>query len=187
MPTLKPTLRQLQVFESVADELSFTRASEKLHLSQPAVSIQVKQLEEGVGLPLFEHAGKRISLTEAGWIIYRCSQTIRSVLEDAGEQIDELMGIQRGKLDITVATTASYFASRILAGFAYRFPQIAISLDAVLPGRPESIPLAERDAGKTQLAQEVGVAEYIAFVQSLYERAEIVISEDALAAQDLFQ
>jgi DNA-binding transcriptional LysR family regulator len=129
MPTLKPTLRQLQVFESVADELSFTRASEKLHLSQPAVSIQVKQLEEGVGLPLFEHVGKRISLTEAGWIIYRCSQTIRSVLEDAGEQIDELVGIQRGKLEITVATTASYFASRILAGFAHRFPQIAISLD----------------------------------------------------------
>ena len=129
MPTLKPTLRQLQVFESVADELSFTRASEKLHLSQPAVSIQVKQLEEGAGLPLFEHAGKKISLTEAGWILYRCSQSIRSVLEDAGEQLDELMGIQRGKLDITVATTASYFASRILAGFAHRFPQIAISLD----------------------------------------------------------
>ena len=129
MPKLKPTLRQLHVFETVADELSFTRASERLHLSQPAVSIQVKQLEEGVGLPLFEHTGKRISLTEAGSILYNCSQTIRSVLEDTGEQIDELMGIQRGKLDVTVATTASYFASRILAGFASHYPQIAISLD----------------------------------------------------------
>jgi DNA-binding transcriptional LysR family regulator len=129
MPKLKPTLRQLHVFETVADELSFTRASERLHLSQPAVSIQVKQLEEGVGLPLFEHVGKRISLTEAGSILYNCSQTIRSVLEDTGEQIDELMGIQRGKLDVTVATTASYFASRILAGFASHYPQIAISLD----------------------------------------------------------
>jgi len=127
--TLKPTLRQLQVFESVADELSFTRASEKLHLSQPAVSIQVKQLEEGVGSPLFEHVGRKISLTEVGWIVYRCSQTIRGVLEDAGEQIDELMGIQRGRLEITVATTASYFASRILARFARSYPQIAISLD----------------------------------------------------------
>ena len=91
MPKLKPTLRQLRVFESVADELSFTRASEKLHLSQPAVSIQVKHLEEGVGLPLFEHTGKRISLTEAGRILYSCSQTISGVLQDAGEQIDELM------------------------------------------------------------------------------------------------
>ncbi len=129
MPKLKPTLRQLRVFEAVADELSFTRASEKLHLSQPAVSIQVKQLEEGVGLPLFEHMSRRISLTEAGRIMYRCSQTIRSVLEDAGEQIDELKGIQRGRLDVTVATTASYFASRILAGFASHYPQIAVSLD----------------------------------------------------------
>ena len=129
MPKLKPTLRQLRVFEAVADELSFTRASEKLHLSQPAVSIQVKQLEEGVGLPLFEHMSKRISLTEAGRIMYRCSQTIRNVLQDAGEQIDELMGIQRGRLDVTVATTASYFASRILAGFARHYPQIAVSLD----------------------------------------------------------
>lgn len=129
MPAFKPTLRQLQVFECVADELSFTRASEKLHLSQPAVSIQVKQLEESVGLPLFEHVARKISLTEAGSILHHCSQTVRSVLEDAGEQIDELKGIQRGKLEITVATTASYFASRILAGFARRFPQIAISLD----------------------------------------------------------
>jgi DNA-binding transcriptional LysR family regulator len=129
MPKLKPTLRQLHVFESVADELSFTRASEKLHLSQPAVSIQVKQLEEGVGLPLFEHTRKRISLTEAGRIMYHCSQTMRSVLEDTGERIDELMGIQRGRLEITVATTASYFASRILAGFARDYPKIAISLD----------------------------------------------------------
>ena len=103
MPKLKPTLRQLRVFESVADELSFTRASEQLHLSQPAVSIQVKQLEEGVGLPLFEHTGKRISLTEAGRILYKCSQTIRGVLQDAGEQIDELMGIQRGKLKVMVS------------------------------------------------------------------------------------
>jgi DNA-binding transcriptional LysR family regulator len=129
MSKFKPTLRQLQVFKCVADELSFTRASEKLHLSQPAVSIQVKQLEESVGLPLFDHVARKISLTEAGSILYRCSQTVRGVLEDAAEQIDELRGIQRGKLEITVATTASYFASRILAGFARRFPQIAISLD----------------------------------------------------------
>ena len=61
------------------------------------------------------------------------------------------------------------------------------SLDAVLPGRPESIPLDERDAGKLQLAQEAGVSDYIAFVQALYNSAEVVISEDALAAQDTFQ
>jgi len=61
------------------------------------------------------------------------------------------------------------------------------SLDAVLPGRPESIPLADRDAGKLQLVQEAGMADYVAFVQALYDRADVVISQDALAAQDLLQ
>ena len=60
------TLRQLRVFESVAQNLSYTKASQELHLSQPAVSMQVRQLEDVVGLPLFEKLGKQISLTEAG-------------------------------------------------------------------------------------------------------------------------
>jgi peptidyl-prolyl cis-trans isomerase D len=60
------------------------------------------------------------------------------------------------------------------------------SLEAVLPGRPESIPLADRDAGKLELATQAGTSEFIAFVEALYNRADIVISEDALAAQDLF-
>jgi len=61
------------------------------------------------------------------------------------------------------------------------------SLDAVLPGRPESIPLEQRDAGKAQLAQESGVGDYIAFVQSLYNEAEVIVNEDALEEQDLLQ
>ena len=61
------------------------------------------------------------------------------------------------------------------------------SLEAVLPGRPESIPLAQRDAGKAQLAQDSGVADYVAFLQALYDDAEIIINEDALAEQDLLQ
>jgi hypothetical protein len=61
------------------------------------------------------------------------------------------------------------------------------SLDAVLPGRPESIPLAERDSGKRQLAQQAGGADYISFVQALYDNADIIINQDALAATDLLQ
>ena len=61
------------------------------------------------------------------------------------------------------------------------------SLDAVLAGRPESIPLADRDAGKLELAQQAGSSDYLAFVQALYDKADIVISQDALAEQDLFQ
>ena len=61
------------------------------------------------------------------------------------------------------------------------------SLDAVLPGRPESIPLAERDAGKLQLAQQAGRGDYISFVQALYDNADIVINDDVLAVPDLLQ
>lgn len=61
------------------------------------------------------------------------------------------------------------------------------SLDAVLPGRPESIPLADRDAGRLELAQQAGSSDYLALVQALYEKADIVISQDALAEQELFQ
>ncbi len=61
------------------------------------------------------------------------------------------------------------------------------SLEAVLPGRPESIPLPERDAGKERLAQQAGGAAYVAFVQSLYENADIVVNQDIVAASDLLQ
>jgi hypothetical protein len=61
------------------------------------------------------------------------------------------------------------------------------SLDAVIPGRPEAIPLAERDSGKLQLADQSGISDFVAFVQALRANADVVINEDVLAAQDLFQ
>jgi hypothetical protein len=61
------------------------------------------------------------------------------------------------------------------------------SLESVLPGRPESIPLEQRDAGKAELAQESGVGDYLAFLQSLYNEAEVVINQDALEEQELLQ
>ena len=70
------TLRQLNVFEAVARNLSFTRAAEELHLSQPAVSMQVRQLEDSVGLELFEKFGKKIQLSEAGRELHHYSQFI---------------------------------------------------------------------------------------------------------------
>ena len=70
------TLRQLKVFESVARHLSYSRAADELHLTQPAVSMQIKQLESNISLPLFEQLGKRIYLTEAGRELYQYSRSI---------------------------------------------------------------------------------------------------------------
>lgn len=126
---MRVTLRQLQVFEAVARLQSYTRAAETLHLSQPGVSMQIKQLEESIGLPMFEQVGKRIHLTTAGREMFSYSQRIRNLLDEAETVIEELKGAQSGRLSISVATTASHFATRLLATFAKRFAGVTISLD----------------------------------------------------------
>jgi DNA-binding transcriptional LysR family regulator len=123
------TLRQLQVFEAVARHLSFTRAAEELYLTQPAVSMQVKQLEGAVGLPLFEQLGKRIHLTEAGHAMQRYSRVVAEQLREAQQVIEELKGIEGGRLQITVASTVNYFATRLLSAFCQRYKGVHVSLD----------------------------------------------------------
>ncbi|MCK4952038.1 MAG: LysR family transcriptional regulator [Gammaproteobacteria bacterium] len=123
------TFRQLKVFESVARHLNFTRAAEELHLTQPAVSMQIKQLEQSVELPLFEHMGKKVFLTEAGNEMYHYSRSIAQLLDEADEVFKELKGMHRGHLAISVASTANYFATRLLAAFSKRFENITFSLD----------------------------------------------------------
>lgn len=123
------TLRQLNVFAAVARHLSFTRAAEELHLTQPAVSMQVKQLEESVGLALFEQMGKRISLTEAGTELYATSRSIAEQLRETEAIMQSLKGLRRGRLRVAVASTANYFATRLLAGFVKQYPGITFSLD----------------------------------------------------------
>jgi DNA-binding transcriptional LysR family regulator len=123
------TLRQLALFESVARYLSYTRAAEELHLSQPAVSMQVKQLEGNVGMPLFEHVGKKIYLTAAGKEMYAYSREIARLLNEARGVIEALKGLRRGRLSVSVATTAGHFATRLLAEFAKTHADITISLD----------------------------------------------------------
>jgi DNA-binding transcriptional LysR family regulator len=123
------TLRQLNVFSAVARHRSYTRAAEELHLSQPAVSMQVRQLEEAVGLALFERLGKKIHLTEAGKEVFDYSQAIGQQLRELDDVIEALKGVQGGRLRISVATTANYFATRLLAAFSQRFPETTFSLD----------------------------------------------------------
>jgi len=123
------TFRQLNVFEAVVRHLSFTQAAQELHLTQPAVSMQIKQFEEAVGLPMFEQLGKKIFLTQAGKEMHHYCRNITNELRDAEEVLDQLKGGNRGHLDISVATTANYFATRLLAAFARSLPEITFSLD----------------------------------------------------------
>jgi len=123
------TLRQLKVFDAVARHGSYTRAARELHLSQPAVSMQVRQLEEAAGLGLFEQVGRRIFLTEAGEAMQQAARAIRDQLDSLDEQLQQLRGMSGGRLTVSVATTAHYFIADLLAVFAERHPGVVIRLD----------------------------------------------------------
>ncbi|MBI5042152.1 MAG: LysR family transcriptional regulator [Gammaproteobacteria bacterium] len=123
------TFRQLKIFEAVARQLSFTRAAAELHLTQPAVSMQVKQLEQEAGVPLLEQLGKRIHLTEAGAEMHRYARAISTLLTEAEQVFGEMKGLKRGRLNITVASTANYFVPRLWATFRVRHPDVTVSLD----------------------------------------------------------
>lgn len=122
------TLHQLKVFEATARHGSFTRAAEELYLTQPTVSIQVKQLTKAVGLPLFEQIGKRLYLTEAGQKLLSTCQEIFQGLDQFEMSVADLKGMKQGQLKLAVITTAKYFVPRILGPFCQRFPGIDISL-----------------------------------------------------------
>ncbi len=123
------TLRQLRVFSAVARHLSFTRAAEELCLTQPAVSMQVKQLEHHLEVPLFEQLGKKIYLTEMGQEVYHYARTVLQQLEELQSVLNNLKGLGKGKLKISVASTANYFIPTLLASFCQRFTGITVSLD----------------------------------------------------------
>lgn len=122
------TLHQLKVFEVAARHCSFTRASEELFLTQPTVSMQMKQLTQAVGLPLFEQIGKRLYLTDAGHKLYETCHAIFDELSQFEMAIADMKGMKQGRLQLAVVTTTKYFLPRILGPFCDRYPGIDIAL-----------------------------------------------------------
>jgi len=122
------SLRQLKIFEAVARHLSFSRAAAELHLSQPAVSMQVRALEEEAGLPLTEQIGKKIFLTDAGAELARHARLVAQQLAAADEALAAIRGLAGGRLAVGVVSTAKYFAPRLLTRFRARHPGIELQL-----------------------------------------------------------
>lgn len=123
------TLRQLQVFEAIVRLGSFTQAAEELFLTQPTVSIQTKKLADAVGMPLFEHVGRRVFPTEVGHELYDTCREILGSLTNLEMKLADLHGLKRGRLRLAVITTAQYLAPSILGQFARKFPDIELSLE----------------------------------------------------------
>lgn len=118
------TLQQLRLFESVARHRSYTRAAEELNLSQPAVYIQVKRLEESIGLPLIEQAGKKLLITRAGDRVYDAVVEVLSRLSSLHMSLDEMKGKVGGPLKIGAVTSAKFFLPHILGRFLRIYPDV---------------------------------------------------------------
>lgn len=147
------TLRQLDLFAAVARTRSLTRAAQEVHLTQPAVSMQLKQLELAVGLPLLEPAGRGIQLTEAGREFAEHVEEVLERVEHLEEVAARWRGVRSGRIRLGVVSTAKYFVPQLLAQFLRSHPGVdfrmtihnrgqileelrANTLDFVIMGRP---------------------------------------------------
>ena len=112
------TLRQLQIFVAAAKNLSFARTAEELHLTPPAVSMQLKQLEENIGLPLFERSGREVRLTAAGGLFVHHAARILGEIKDTEFSLQSLLDAETGQITVGMVSTAKYFMPRMLAGYS---------------------------------------------------------------------
>lgn len=122
------SLRQLRVFLAVAGHESYTRAAEELHLTQPAVFAQVKQLEQRLGHALFERIGKRMFLTRAGEVVAEHAREALGSVERMHMRLADMRGLREGRLRLAIVSTAQYFLPRLLGAFCNRNPGIEVAL-----------------------------------------------------------
>lgn len=122
------TLHQLRIFHAVAQHNSFARAAEALHLSPPTLSLQVKQLSETVGQPLFEQLGKKIFLTAAGATLAEACSDIETRMERLSQDLAALQGVERGSFKLAILTTVKYTVPKLLGGFCAAHPGIDVAM-----------------------------------------------------------
>src|SRR5512140_913345 len=123
------TLRQLQLFIALAEHGSVTAAAKARHVTQPTVSMQLKDLTGAVGLPLFERVDNRIHLTQAGEELLRTARAMSDEWAAFVQHIDAMKGLTRGRLRVALVSTAKYFVPRIRGRFCARPPDIDIALE----------------------------------------------------------
>lgn len=128
---MRMTLRQLQIFNEVCDLRSYSRAADEMSLTQPAVSLQIRQLEELVGQPLFDYVGKKLYLTEAAEALQRASRDIFGRLESLDMQLSDMQGSLQGQLKLAVESSAKYFVPHLFAAFKKQHPEVNLLLTVV--------------------------------------------------------
>ncbi len=131
------TLKQLRILAAAHRGGSFAAAAAFCHLTPPAVTMQMQQLETEAGIPLFQRNGRGLTLTEAGREILAAADRIEAILADCGAGLAALKSLDAGRVTVGVVSTAKYFAPRMLAAFARTHPRIEIEL--VVGNRQETI------------------------------------------------
>ena len=122
-------LRQLEYFVAVAEDANFTRAAERLHVAQPGVSAQIKQLEKELGLPLLDRTGRAVTLTEAGEAVLPFAQAAIKAVAGSKQAVDELTGLLKGKVAIgTITSCPAVAIADMIDGFHRAHPAIEITL-----------------------------------------------------------
>jgi LysR family transcriptional regulator, low CO2-responsive transcriptional regulator len=122
------TLKQLQTFIEVAREKSVSKAAERLFVTQPAVSMQIRQLEDSFGLALIEPIGRNIRLTNAGQEFLTHAVAALAQLKDLESTMAEHVGMKKGRIDLAIVSTAKYFVPMLLVRFAQLLPGIEVKL-----------------------------------------------------------
>ena len=128
---MRITFRQLQVFNEVCDLRSYSRAAEEMSLTQPAVSLQIRQLEELIGQPLFDYVGQKLYMTEAAEALQLASRDIFGRLENLDMQLSDMLGSLQGQLKLAVESSAKYFVPHLFAAFKRQHPEVNLQLTVV--------------------------------------------------------
>ena len=128
---MRATLRQLQLLLALAETGSVTGAARACHVTQPTVSMQLRELADSVGLPLYEQIGRRLQLTAAGQAVAQTARAMLDEWESLGQRVAAMKGIQQGRLRVSIASTAKYFVPRMLGRFCADHPSIDITLQVL--------------------------------------------------------
>jgi len=129
MSDLPFTLDQLRILKAIASEGSFKRAADSLYVSQPAVSLQVQNLERQLNVPLFDRGGRRAQLTEAGHLLLSYGEKILSLCQETCRALEDLQNLQGGTLIVGASqTTGTYLLPRMIGMFRQKYPDVAVQL-----------------------------------------------------------
>ncbi|MDQ0871857.1 LysR family cyn operon transcriptional activator [Paenibacillus sp. V4I3] len=172
--------RLLEYFLAVCEELHFTKAAEKLGISQPTLSQQIRLLEHRVGSPLFQRIGKKIYITEAGEILHKHSRNIFHELDQAQAAINEIQGMQRGRLRI--GCSGNHLLTATIIAFHALYPKIELSVTELATEETKERLLSNQlDIGVVFLPDEDEQFHYIPLYN---EQLRLVISDKHPLAQE---